>query len=403
MSKETNNKGEVVTMSYTELMEATSKNSVNNKGNNSVVTLEKIGKAFGEDSSLGILCVSDVPNFVSLRQRLLPLSRQLASLPPEELESVTDEESGYQVGWSHGREKVEGGKFDVGKGSFYANPLTDDLLSAIQQRRALHGTEEDVCTEELERVAKENPAFFAPNVWPTQSIPQLESAVKDMGMLVHTVGCSLAKLCDEYVFSQCPTYNPTQIHTVLQHSLCCKARLLHYFPTTQQPPSKGGDDDFSDWCGWHNDHGSLTGLIPAMYLNAQNQEIPSPDPKAGLYIKSRNGKLTHVSIPSNCLAFQIGETSQVHSGGILQATPHAVRGCRSHGGVEGDVTRESFAVFMEPEYHGDMNIPEGKTVQDTQRKDAEQFLPPSVRTLRSRWKYGMNFGEFSDATFAAFY
>lgn len=58
---------------------------------------------------------------------------------------------------------------------------------------------------------------------------------------------------------------------------------------------------------------------------------------------------------------------------------------------------------MEPEYHGDMGIPVGRTVEDTQKKEAEKHLPRTVRVLRSRFKEGMNFGEFSNATFAAFH
>lgn len=124
--------------------------------------------------------------------------------------------------------------------------------------------------------------------------------------------------------------------------------------------------------------------------------VDCPDLEAGLYIKSRNGQQVHVSLPSGSLGFQIGETAQIHSGGVLQATPHAVRGCRSD-----RISRESFAVFMEPEYSGDMNLPQGKTAEDIQRRTSH--LPPTVRTLQSRWKPGMNFGEFSNATFQAFY
>ena len=50
-----------------------------------------------------------------------------------------------------------------------------------------------------------------------------------------------------------------------------------------------------------------------------------------------------------------------------------------------------------------MNIPVGKTIEDAQGKESESHLPATVKTLRSRWKQGMNFGEFSNATFAAFY
>ena len=135
-----------------------------------------------------------------------------------------------------------------------------------------------------------------------------------------------------------------------------------------------------------------------MYLDAEGEEIvdfPDTD-KSGLYIQARNGSIHHVTLPPNAIGFQIGETSQIHSGGILQATPHAVRGSSMP-----NVTRESFAVFMEPEYFGAMDLPVGKTVDDVQ--DSSIALPSSVKTLSSRWKPGMNFGEFSDATFRAFY
>merc|ERR1712165_172015 len=133
------------------------------------------------------------------------------------------------------------------------------------------------------------------------------------------------------------------------------------------------DTDFSDWCGWHKDHGSLTGLVPAMYIDAQGNQVKCPDPQSGLYIKSRVGRTVHVQLPKDSLAFQVGETAQIHTGGILQATPHAVRGCS--GSDSQSISRQSFAVFMEPEYHGDMDIPKGKTIEDAQQKEAERYLP----------------------------
>lgn len=50
-----------------------------------------------------------------------------------------------------------------------------------------------------------------------------------------------------------------------------------------------------------------------------------------------------------------------------------------------------------------MEIPDGKSIKDAQGELSEIHLPSTVRTLRSRWKPGMNFGQFSNATFAAFY
>jgi hypothetical protein len=149
----------------------------------------KIGQAFGdEDECLGILAVTDVPQLETMRHMLLPMARDLAMLSEKELDAITDEASGYQVGWSHGKEKVEGDKLDLAKGSFYANPLTDNLLNSRPDTDP--------------KVARDNPAFFAPNVWPTLSIPEFEKAFKDLGLLVCDVGRLLARLCDAYVKSK---------------------------------------------------------------------------------------------------------------------------------------------------------------------------------------------------------
>lgn len=129
------------------------------------------------------------------------------------------------MGWSHGREKLEGDKLDFSKGSYYANPLTDDLVECMLERRryyaqqqrgddgsvddgkqkmeelikwdeSLHIIQSD---EQLQQLALTNPAFFASNIWPSNSLPELESAFKEMGQLIHTVGVCLAKCCDSYV------------------------------------------------------------------------------------------------------------------------------------------------------------------------------------------------------------
>ena len=88
-----------------------------------------------------------------------------------------------------------------------------------------------------------------------------------------------------------------------------------------------------------------------MYLkhppNDSPSPISSPSPQSGLYIRSRGGTLTKVSIPADCLAFQTGEALELATGGKLRATPHCVR----VGAGEGteDVSRETFALFMQPE------------------------------------------------------
>jgi hypothetical protein len=78
-------------------------------------------QGFGPDG-LGIVTVSSVPGFPRLRERLLPLAAAVAALPDADKARLEDPASNYNVGWSHGKEALEGGRLDKLKGSFYANP-----------------------------------------------------------------------------------------------------------------------------------------------------------------------------------------------------------------------------------------------------------------------------------------
>lgn len=340
---------------------------------------DRIAEAFSYDG-LGILTVRGVPGLAELRQNLLPLARRFADLPDEVKAQYEHPDSCYSFGWSHGKEKLQG-KPDLAKGSFYANPQYDRPV-------------------EDEEIIQNFAPFVHPNIWPTEHVPDMEPAFKAMGQLVVRVGELVARQCDRYVQQQCPNYEDFKLFEVIRTSKCCKARLLHYFPMPPAAADKPADEstDFSDWCGWHNDHGSLTGLVPAMYFDADGHEIPNPDPKAGLYIRSRDGSLIKAAVGADGLAFQIGETAQIHSGGLLQATPHAVRGVDAPG-----VSRETFAVFMEPNWDGDMRIPDGRSLAQAQDQQAAQALPAGVPPLARRFEEGMDFGDFTKATLSEYY
>lgn len=164
---------------------------------------------------------------------------------------------------------------------------------------------------------------------------------------------------------------------------------------TQTKGIAAAESDEDMWCGWHLDHGSLTCLAPGMFLDKDGNQVKNVE-GAGLFVQSRSGEIVRVRMPSHVCGFQIGETSQIQSGGLLQATPHAVK---AGAGIPG-VTRQSFAVFLEPEFEAPLEIPAGKTLDDCQ--DAMVQLPPSVRSLRERWRPGQTFGDFHTATISAF-
>jgi hypothetical protein len=167
-------------------------------------------------------------------------------------------------------------------------------------------------------------AFCHPNIWPTEDLPEMEAAFKVLATLVVETGKLVARQCDKYVSSICPAYPAFKMSSIIEQSRTSKARLLHYFKLSEDelrqhresgadvaPPS---EEAFSSWCGWHNDHGSLTGLVPAMYHDESNEgaAVPCPDPQAGLYIRTRQGGLVRVALPSDHLGFQIGETGMQH-------------------------------------------------------------------------------------------
>lgn len=127
--------------------------------------------------------------------------------------------------------------------------------------------------------------------------------------------------------------------------------------------------------------------------------IPPPSDSAGLYIKTRDGRTVQANIPlafylvlflkhlnrsgsrEDCIAVQTGETLELLSSSALAATPHFVYGgsgtlsestrsfIQSH--VEkdeswshvarGTVTRETLAVFFQPDVHDVVGAETGET------------------------------------------
>ena len=62
----------------------------------------------------------------------------------------------------------------------------------------------------------------------------------------------------------------------------------------------------------------LPGLTSAMYLRGSH-EVPSPDPAAGLYIRTRRHGVVQARIPADCIAYQIGEAAQARMQGRISS------------------------------------------------------------------------------------
>ncbi|KAJ5444370.1 uncharacterized protein N7458_008242 [Penicillium daleae] len=324
---------QAVTVSLKELEEGT-------------VSFDTLTEAFGP-ASLGIIIVKDLPqHFVQLRAQVLSHASYLAALPKSDLESLESPESNYLVGWSCGKETLKSGTFDTLKGSYYVN-------CAFYQDAALQNAPADGFPD--------LPQYTAPNIWPPErKLPSFRPSVEALCSLIIDTAALVAKACDRYAEANIEGYKPGYLAHVVKTSLTTKARLLHYFPADESKTNSSSPED-DDWCATHVDHGCLTGLTSAMFLDeASTLPIPdptpttslpelaqSPDPSAGLYIRSRTGEIVKVNIPKDCLAFQTGEALQLITRGKFRAVPHFVKGARCVGGKQ-KIARNTLAVFTQP-------------------------------------------------------
>ena len=412
--------------------------------------IQSIGQAFGLQG-LGIIEVTNMPSeMVELRQKLLPYARHLANLPQEQLQQIEVPEQYYSIGWSHGREQLSNGEYDLSKGSFYIDPFRNPSAptSSTNEKSDVDsdGTNGNGTTN--------NNGSGIVNVYPQALQPELEDMLLQMTHFMAHVGEWILKLCDAYLLQQprqgqeqaqiyddAPHHQKSLVDT-LGSNINSKARLLHYFP---KPTSKNAETTPStsgDWCGWHTDHGSLTALLPGMVTNeetgleeacpavpATREEVTSEGDyefPPGLYIRPRqhpqpassaaaaaapttatvndNGNLVHVQLAPTSLGFQIGETISIMSNGLLQATPHAVLSGRPRRGVKNKdsqnttapkvLSRQSLALFLQPSPGEPLPpLPTGHQAH-THSSQADP------KSLEARWR--PTFGEFHHATMKAY-
>lgn len=264
---------------------------------------------------------------------------------------------------------------DRGKGSFYVG-------CGFYQDRKREDVGEDVKVKESDNGSGGRwegfEEYTAPNMWPDEEdIFGFRESVEELITLIIDVAVLVARACDRYGIEAVEGYQEGYLERMVRTSRITKARLLHYFPAEKNGGKEGGEDDAGrngddadldgsghgsnanedDWCATHVDHGCLTGLTSAMFVDESAthstdptkplDELPkSPDPSSGLYIRSRSGETVKVNIPRDCLAFQTGEALELITKGKFKAVPHFVRGVPAS--VGGRIARNTLAVFTQP-------------------------------------------------------
>ncbi|KAI3642534.1 hypothetical protein MP228_012089 [Amoeboaphelidium protococcarum] len=350
--KVVNTQQKPVTIEYVDLIDESKRLQV----------LAWIEEAFGNHpTALGIILIKDIPHYENLRQTLLPMASKLARLPQSELEELEDPESSYMFGWSHGKEIMKSdGRPDFAKGSFYANP--------VQVEQELR----DLDPEIVQRY----PEYCHPNLWP-QSLPQLKPAMLDLCNSMLRVAGEVAILCDQFLSKQIlkqQSQSRCSLQSIVGNTKCLKARLLHYFPQSDQSSTCKSSALNDDLCGWHVDHSCLTVLTAPMIMkdvsstsflrdctsntcndsNDDGQEIELKGQfGGGLHIRNRDNQIVRVQIPTNCMAIQTGEALEIMSDGTLRATPHCVSNLQVPPSCElsrDNLVRNTLALFIQPDW-----------------------------------------------------
>lgn len=253
---------------------------------------------------------------------------------------------------------------DKGKGSFYVG-----CGFYHDQKGGGRGNGVDEADDDGPKRWEGFQEYTAPNLWPDEEdLPAFRANAEELITMIIDVAILVARACDRYAIEALEGYTEGYLERVVRTSRITKARLLHYFPAEEEEEegeaSRDRDGDISgngdtedDWCATHLDHGCLTGLTSAMFVDESTTplndptkplyELPkSPSPSAGLYIRSRGGETVKVNIPRDCLAFQTGEALELITKGKFKAVPHFVRGAPAS--VGGRIARNTLAVFTQP-------------------------------------------------------
>lgn len=131
--------------------------------------------------------------------------------------------------------------------------------------------------------------------------------------------------------------------------------------------------------------------------HATGQVVTNSDPTAGLYVINRHDQVLRVLLPHDCCAIQLGECTQIVTGGAVTATPHCVRAGQN---ANDGVARVSLAVFVD--------VPPCTLLAVPEKATREQVLAASlpsnkVPPLDGRWVDDMTFGTFLQKTFEHYY
>lgn len=235
------------------------------------------------------------------------------TMPEADKRALGGEAVWHQRGWtppSTEKAIVAGGQPDF-KECYFAAPLPVDAN----------------CIEEY-------PEIFAENVWP-DGRPAFRQLYLKMGQALHGVGVELLRGIEQAFDVPGELTGPIEGGSHV-------TRALRYLPLTAEQV-----DQNIVWGEEHTDFNLLTLLPGGRFYDPAGAQCASPDPDAGLYLRSRPtaenpaGQRVRGAAPPGCIVVQVGQQLEILTGGRLLATPHVITAPKAVG-----YTRCSMAHFI---------------------------------------------------------
>ena len=180
----------------------------------------------------------------------------------------------------------------------------------------------------------EHPEIYADNVWPSDAC-QFKADYLELGGLLHEVGLQLLMATARGLKLPADTF------VAKVEGGPHVTRSLKYLPLTRDQLAQG-----ILWGEEHTDFNLLTLLPGGRFFDAQGDEIASPDPASGLYLRTRSGRQVRGGAPKGAIVIQVGQQLEILTGGKLLATPHVVTAPKVP-----NVTRCSSAHFVHLHAH----------------------------------------------------
>lgn len=330
---------------------------------------KEIEVSFGKNGN-GIILIDNIPNYTICKNKLLPLAKKIHLMPSEVKRKYERPETNYVPGiCTFDRFHYQGVK-DMAT-SWYAKALKDvhEPVKFIEN-------------------GKEKIFNFPNNFWPTEELPELEPAFKEMSKIGYEVQSKVSFHLEKLIKSLAPTYELGKIENFTSFPF---GRLIHYHTSVEFAEHNKDEAVYL-----HNDTSTLTALCSPIYMDENNKVVPdlTDEEGHGLEILKSDGNLYSLSIPKTCLAIQLGEIMQIISGGTLEPTPHRVIATKYP-----TYTREQFALFMEPTFDTRIGVPEGFSESDVYsvRPGGDKVID-----LKETWKNNITFRELLGNSYEQF-